>query len=1076
MMDARQYNLVHAVFIGACDQPENERAGYIDAACAGDTEVRSAVLRMFERDRQELTAGDLDSQRPRLIELLAEPLLADGRGEVADAIPDQVGPYRVIRKVGQGGMGAVFEAEQDQPRRRVAVKMLRQGPGASTLLKRFRREIDLLGRLQHPGIAQIYNAGTMSTPSGNSPYFAMEFVDGLPLTKIAEELALPLPDRVRLMAQACDAVHFAHQQGIVHRDLKPQNMLVARPAPAGVRTERNPDEPLALKILDFGIARVLDDANRGGSIHTEMGQIIGTICYMSPEQLTGDNAAIDIRSDVYALGVVLYELLTGRLPHDLSDKTIPQAAKIVAFDPPTRLSRHRPELRGDLEAIVAKAIEKDKARRYASASELGADLRRYLRREPIMARPLTVRYQLSRFAQRNRGLVWAFGLATAFLLLGIVGTSVGLFRALDSEQRARASEAAARRESYRLALAAADATWKIAPLQARSALESAPEELRGWEWEHFASRMEMILAAYPSEGAPSIGIDARAGPIAALVRTGAVDIVEMESGRVRVACRSDAALTAPRLSRDGTRLAAMTEAGGKSYAAVFDTTTGERLRWLETVGTRCALSADGRTIAVVSPRQTIQFVDTDTGVVRAEAALDPQATLVELRLTPGGVVSAEYIPLPNGQQYATFYSAETGDRITPTSPVDRAYPLYDIRDDLVVGHAPDTPYLDMRAVEVWPASSPASVRLFKGHPARLKDAAISPDGAFIASSGTESTVRIWEIASGACQRVIGLLRPVDALRWSADGRTLVCVDSANRALLLATDQAESLVLAGHTSFVFHAVFSPDGARIASAGWNNEVRLWDARTGALLCQVHKPDGSLRSPSVLGFSPDGSTLVADAVAWDVPSLLRDPPSPDRAPVPGKKWEGVGWAHLAGNARKVTHVGGQFEALSRERSVVAALSERGLLRVADIDGNEMRTIQAGPGPRQAVTVGPGGRLAATAGSDKIIRIWDVATGRMVRALEPRPLHVYSMDFSPDGTRLVGAGEEGAILIWDTRHWELLTELRGHTQYVSAVSFSPDGNRIVSASGDGTVRVWDSEPRSVRRAPPPALDRRRE
>jgi len=270
-----------------------------------------------------------------------------------------VGRYKIVRLIGEGGMGAVYEAEQDQPRRTVALKVIKPGMASPALLKRFEQEAQALGRLQHPGIAQIYEAGTADTGYGPQPYFAMEFIRGEDLHSFVASRHLNTLERLELFAKVCDAVHHAHQRGLIHRDLKPGNILV--------------DETGQPKILDFGVAR-LTDRDAQATSQTDVGQLIGTLAYMSPEQVLADPLELDIRSDVYALGVILYELLAERLPYSLSNK-LHEALLAIREEDPARLSSVNRSYRGDIETIVAKSLEKDKSRRYSSAAELAGDIR-----------------------------------------------------------------------------------------------------------------------------------------------------------------------------------------------------------------------------------------------------------------------------------------------------------------------------------------------------------------------------------------------------------------------------------------------------------------------------------------------------------------------------------------------------------------------------------------------------------------------------------------------------------------------------------------------------------------------------
>jgi eukaryotic-like serine/threonine-protein kinase len=345
-----------------------------------------------------------------------------------------LGEYRILGLIGEGGMGAVYKAEQRHPRRIVALKVIRAGVATPQLLRRFEQETEALGRLRHPGIAPIFEAGTADAGYGPQPYFAMELIDGPSLTEYARARKLSTRERLELMAKVCDAVHHAHQRGIIHRDLKPGNILV--------------DESGQPKILDFGVARVTDSDNRA-TRETDMGQLIGTLAYMSPEQVLADPLELDTRSDVYALGVILYELLSGRLPYDVSRKLLHQAVQAIQEEEPTALSSVNRVYRGDVETIVAKALEKDKTRRYASAADLAADLRRHLGDEPILARPATTLYQVRKFARRHKGLVSGVGAIFVVLVLGIAVSAWQAVRATRAEQAARQAEAITRDERDR---------------------------------------------------------------------------------------------------------------------------------------------------------------------------------------------------------------------------------------------------------------------------------------------------------------------------------------------------------------------------------------------------------------------------------------------------------------------------------------------------------------------------------------------------------------------------------------------------------------------------------------------------
>ena len=425
-MNPANWILVKEIFQEALELPEAERRAFVEERCRGDAEVREEVERLL--DQETASEGFMPTRAGHHTPVTRflderEPVVALGPGA-------KLGPFELRRELTAGGMGRVFEAVQDQPRRVVAVKTLRLEFSSPDIVRRFRMESEILGRLRHPAIAQVYASGTYGEGGEGGvshPYFAMEYVEGArDLLRHAREEGLDVRARLELFVQICEAVHYGHQKGVIHRDLKPGNLLVNA---AG--------QP---KVIDYGIARATDAENPFVTQLTEAGQLLGTLPYMSPEQLDGDPADVDTRSDVYALGVVFYELLGGALPYDVETTSLHLAIRTILEREPEPLRTRDPSLRGDLEWIAARTLEKDPNRRYASASELAADIQRHLRSEPVLAGPPSPWYRLRKFLWRHR----VASTATAAV---VVALAVGWTRAEISrraEERAREAESAQR--------------------------------------------------------------------------------------------------------------------------------------------------------------------------------------------------------------------------------------------------------------------------------------------------------------------------------------------------------------------------------------------------------------------------------------------------------------------------------------------------------------------------------------------------------------------------------------------------------------------------------------------------------
>ncbi len=413
-----------------------QRDSFLAETCGDDADLKSELQTLLAHDH----GAPAEFMRPPEPETAEAPALPK---EGADPLVGQhIGQYHLKRVIDSGGMGTVYLAVQDHPHRTVALKVLRAGLASRSALRRFEFESQILGRLRHPGIAQVYEAGTHDdpgTPGAAVPYFAMEYIPSArTITEYARTKELGTRERLALFVRVCEAVHHGHQKGIIHRDLKPGNILV--------------DSNGQPKIIDFGVARATDWDMTVTTLQTDVGQLIGTLQYMSPEQCDGDPGDLDTRSDVYALGVVLYELLCGQLPYDVTRVAFPEAARVIREVRPPRPSTVNRTLRGDVETVTLKALEKDRERRYRSAADLGDDIRRYLDSEPIEARPPSVTYQIRMFARRNRAAFVAMAAVFAVLVVATVVSLAFAVRANLASQAALA-ESQQRRAAEQQALA-----------------------------------------------------------------------------------------------------------------------------------------------------------------------------------------------------------------------------------------------------------------------------------------------------------------------------------------------------------------------------------------------------------------------------------------------------------------------------------------------------------------------------------------------------------------------------------------------------------------------------------------------